>query len=57
LRDYQRGAVIAEMSAALILAWSFNGLYKVLNGILAIVYFDEKLPVYVTLHRMPGHRQ
>jgi hypothetical protein len=55
LRDYQRGTVITEMSAALILAWSFNynGLYKVLNGILAVVYFNEKLPVYFTLHRLP----
>ncbi|MDR1176382.1 MAG: hypothetical protein LBK83_13050, partial [Treponema sp.] len=55
LRDYQRAAMIAEMSAALILTWSFqyNGLYKVLNGILSIVYFDEKLPVYCTLHRLP----
>ena len=55
LQDCQRGTVIAEMSAALILTWSFNynGLYKVLNGILTIVYFNEKLPVYCTLHRLP----
>jgi hypothetical protein len=55
LRDYQRATMVAEMGAALILAWSFkyNGLYKVLNGILSIVYFDEKLPVYFTLHRLP----
>jgi hypothetical protein len=55
LRDYQRATALAEMSAALISAWSFkyNGLYKVLNGILSIVHFDEKLPVYCTLHRLP----
>ncbi|MDR1398841.1 MAG: hypothetical protein LBJ41_02835 [Treponema sp.] len=55
LRDYQRGAMIAEMAAALILAWSFNynGLYKVLNGILSIAYFDGKQPVYFTLHWLP----
>ncbi|MDR2418724.1 MAG: phosphatidylglycerol lysyltransferase domain-containing protein [Treponema sp.] len=55
LRDYQRDTLIAEMSAALILTWAFNynGLYKVLNGILTIVYFNEKLPVYFTLHRLP----
>jgi hypothetical protein len=55
LRDYQRATVFAEMSAALILAWSFkyHGLYKVMNGVLSIVYFDETQPVYVTLHRLP----
>jgi hypothetical protein len=55
LREYQCATVIAEMSAALILSWSFryNGLYKIINGIAAIVYFVEKLPVYFTLHRLP----
>jgi hypothetical protein len=53
LMDYRRNIVISEMSPALILAWSFRykELYKMMNGILAIVYFGGNLPVYFTLHR------
>jgi hypothetical protein len=55
LRRCRPATVIAEMSATLILSWDFkyNALYKVLHGVLALVYFDEKLPVYCTLHRPP----
>jgi hypothetical protein len=58
LMKYQGGVPFAETSAALIVSWSFkyNGLYKIIDDFLVIVYFHEKFPVYFTLHRPPeGH--
>jgi hypothetical protein len=56
LIDHQGGTPLAETSAALIAAWSFNynGLYKIIDGFLSIAYFCEGLPVYFTLHRPSG---
>jgi hypothetical protein len=56
LMSYQGDTVLAEMSAALISTWFFNynGLYKIIDGFLSIVYFCKDLPVYFTIHRPPG---
>jgi hypothetical protein len=53
LKEHQDNMIFAEMSAALIISWEFvyNGLYKIINGVLCIVYFREGQPVYFTFHR------
>jgi hypothetical protein len=53
LKKHQGNTIFAEMSAALIIGWEFvyNGLYKIINGVLCIVYFREGQPVYFTFHR------
>jgi hypothetical protein len=56
LIKHQGGTSFAEMSAALIAAWSFNynGLYRIIDGFLSIVYLCEGLPVYFTVHQPSG---
>jgi hypothetical protein len=56
LINYQGDTWAAEMSAALITTWSFyyNGLYKIIDGFLAVAYFYDKLPVHFTVHRPSG---
>jgi hypothetical protein len=52
-REYEACSLLQEMSAAVIVSWSFayHGLYKVIDGSLCAVYFHEDKPVYFTVHR------